>query len=110
MTGQGALQVENVWSGGCLAGMETYSHSADSSTVEASDRPCGACTDISLHLDSSLPTEARTGVRFVFVSHATAWICNPSMQPAIETQAIEPAFSPPQDETPSAVRTVVLIV
>ena len=93
-----------------MTGTETGPNSVESPTVEASDRPCGACTDISLHLDSSLPTEARTGVRFVFVSHATAWICNPSMQPAIETQAIEPAFSPPQDEASFAVRTVVLIV
>jgi hypothetical protein len=48
-------------------------------------------------------------VRFVLASHATVWICSPSMQPALETQVIEPAF-PPQDATPSIVRTVVLIV
>ena len=109
MTGQGVLQVENLWSGGCMARMGTCSTSTASQTVEASDRPCGACTDISLHLDSSLPSDAKTGVRFVLASHAIAWICDPAMQPAIETQVIEPAFAP-QEATPSAVRTVVLIV
>ena len=109
LTGRGTLQVENVWSGGCITGMETCPNSVEFLSVVAIESPCGACTDISLHLDSSLPTDARTGVRFVFISHATTWICNPSLQPAIETQVIEPAFAP-QEAMPSAVRTVVLIV
>ena len=110
LTGRGTLQVENLWSGGCLTGKGTCSTSAESPTVLAAESTCGVCTDISLHLDSSLPSDARTGVRFVLVSHGTAWICGPSMQPAIERQGIEPAFSPPQDATSSSIRTVVLIV
>jgi hypothetical protein len=109
LTGRGTLQVENLWSGGCLTGKGTCSTSTESPTAVAAESTCGACTDLSLHLDSSLPSEARTGVCFVLASHAAAWICNPVMQLAIETQVLKPAF-PPQDSTASAIRTVVLIV
>ena len=110
LTDRGTLQVENLWSGRCMTGMETCPNSVESSTVVAADSPCGACTDISLHLDSTLPSDARTAVRLALSSPGTACICGQSIRSGVETQAVEPAFHPPQDSTYSAIRTVVLVV
>jgi len=109
-TEQGTIQVEHAWNGGCLAGMRLLTSSADPMKVDAAHSPCGACTDIGLRLDSSLPSDDRMVVRSVLTVHGTACICDQSMRSAAIKHVLEPAFHPPQDSTPSAVRTVVLIV
>jgi hypothetical protein len=110
MTGQGTLQVENPLSGGCLAESGILSTLTECPTLAASESPCGACTDMSLHLDSTLPAKAGACLHLLVTSPAAAWIYSPSVPVALESRALEPAFSPPQDATPSAVRTIVLIV
>ena len=110
MTGQGALQVESVWSGRCMARVGICSTSAGSQMVGAAESPCGACIDISLHLDSSLPSSDRMAMRHGLVSPGTPCVCIQSMRSAMAMQALEPAFHPPRDSTPSTIRTVVLIV
>ncbi len=110
MTAHRTIRVENLWSGGCRVGMEVCSTSGERPTIADADGPCGACTDMSLHLDSILPSRAETALRLVVASIGTAWICGPSLQPALPAQGMEPAFHPPQDATPSTILTVVLIV
>jgi len=92
-----------------MTGMEICPNSAESQTVTASDSPCGACTDISLNLDSSLPADARTGVRLSLASQSMIRICDSSML-SIQRHGIESDFPSSQDSRPSAIRTIVLIV
>ena len=110
VTERGTLQIENVWSGGCLAGTGIYSNSVESLTVIAAKSPCGACTDVRLGLESTLPSGAKTTIHHMSAVDGMAYVCDQSMRSPQGLDAGELTLDPPQDSTLSALRIVVLLI
>ena len=110
MTERGTMQVESVWSGECLVQTRWHVDSAGALAVEVGGSRCGACTDISLHIDSSLPSDTRTAVRLVLAADGLSHACDQSAQSPQRRHSGELTFDPPQNSTLSALRGVVLLI
>ncbi len=108
----GAFRVEHAWSGGCLPGGAVPMSPAGPSTLRPCHQGtgCGACTDLRIHFDTSLPSLARMPAgRALEMGVANcdrrAWLLYP--RPLRQSG---PLSGPPHDAAILALQAVVLLV